>query len=130
MRHPLSVGDVGKPHDDFDRNRVEHALEAKIPDRLWELYAAGDGRFCADGQWWVIWPLERLVSENVQVRAGRSATLPTSLVAFGDDGTGNPFCVPLDGADRVVRWNWIDGELDGEFGTLSEFVAEWVESDQ
>jgi hypothetical protein len=69
------------------------------------------------------WPLYRLVKENEDVR--RVSSLPQSLIAFADDGTGNPFCVAIDD-DRIVRWSWIDSEVERSAGTAEEFLAEWT----
>ena len=58
---------------------------------------------------------------------GRLATggLPTTLIAFGDDGTGNPFCVEVGGtSSEVFRWNWIDLAAERSEGSVDEFTAE------
>jgi hypothetical protein len=71
------------------------------------VYGDGDRRFNERGQWWVVWQLDRLVSEN---RDAWTRGLPETLVAFGDDGTGDPFCVEIAlPSSEVLRWNWIDG---------------------
>jgi cell wall assembly regulator SMI1 len=103
---------------------VEAALGAMLPDRLRAQYRVADGRYRQDGQWWVVWPLDRLAADNPDV--WKSGMLSRDLLAFGDDGTGNPFCVPLDGRDEVVRWSWIDGDAVRSEGTLAQFVAEWT----
>jgi len=58
------------------------------------LLAAADGLFSRRGQWWVIWPSGRIVEDNL--RAWGASQLDTDLIAFGDDGTGNPFCITKD----------------------------------
>jgi cell wall assembly regulator SMI1 len=68
---------------------AEGRLGITFPPRLRAVYAEGDGRFRADGQWWVVWPLERLIGDNEA--AWRDRLLPSSFLAFGDDGTGNPW---------------------------------------
>jgi hypothetical protein len=87
------------------------------------IYDGGDGRFSEDGQWWVVWPLDRLVDEN---RDAWDRGLPRDLLAFGDDGTGNPFCVQLATASAdVLRWSWIDLAVERTEGSMDSFLAEW-----
>ena len=71
----------------------------------------------------MVWPLDRLIMENKEAwRKG----LPTALVAFGDDGTGNPFCVEVgDASSEVLRWNWIDLAVERSEGSVAEFTAHW-----
>lgn len=88
------------------------------------MFLEADGRYRSDGDWWVIWPLERLVRENTGAWA--KGCLAKQLVAFGDDGTGNPFCMALDGDGQVARWSWIDGEVQRSEGMFRDFMAEWV----
>jgi hypothetical protein len=77
-----------------------------------------------DGEWWVIWPLERLVTENLQ--AWDAEMLARELLAFGDDGTGNPFCLSLlTDSDEVVRWNWIDHAVEVEEGPFDRWRHDW-----
>ena len=68
---------------------VEAALGMQFPGELRSLYLASDGVFDTSGQWWVIWPLGMLAEENERRR--RAGVLPADLIAFGDDGTGDPF---------------------------------------
>lgn len=73
----------------------------------------------------MVWPLARVVEDNQH--AWGAGTLPRDLLAFGDDGTGNPFCLSLSSpADEVLRWNWIDREVEVQEGTLQEFIREWL----
>jgi cell wall assembly regulator SMI1 len=101
--------------------RAEAALGVPLPGRIRELFRAGDGRYRRHGDWWVVWPLDRLVADNTD--AWRRGTLSRALLAFGDDGTGNPFCVPIGGIDEVLRWSWIDSATDANEGTLAAFLA-------
>lgn len=109
---------------DDDLDQAEGLLGAALPEHLRRIYRAGDGRYRADGEWWVIWPLDRLVRDTL--RAWREGTLDRALIAFGDDGTGNPFCAPRDGRDEVVRWSWIDSGVAGSEGALTDFLAAWA----
>lgn len=60
-----------------------------------------------------------------ELRGWSDSALDDSLVAFGDDGTGGPFCVRPGDGGRVCRWSFIDGAIveDMSFG---EFEAEWL----
>jgi hypothetical protein len=96
-----------------------------MPDPLRAVYELGDGRFRDDGQWWVVWPLDRVVNENE--RSWAEDQLPRTLLAFGDDGTGNPFCVSLgEDADEVSRWSWIDSEVVESEGRMRHFLEQWA----
>jgi hypothetical protein len=73
----------------------------------------------------VVWPIERLVTEN---RRAWQEGLPQTYFAFGDDGTGDPFYVDLEVVPAEVhRWSWIDNAPQGVVGTINEFSAAWVE---
>jgi hypothetical protein len=115
----------GSPCSQAQLTKAESALGVTLPLVLRRTYEEGDGAFDDAGQWWVIWPLDRLTSENSE--AWTTARLDTSLLAFGDDGTGNPFCVRIDGApDEVLRWSWIDGEVEHVEGPFAEFTLRWL----
>lgn len=108
-----------------DVTAAESRLGVALPARLRDLYDETDGRFRADGAWWVVWQLDRLVADNES--AWREGRLPRSFLAFGDDGTGNPFCVALgDPHDEVLRWSWIDNDVEAVVGSMAEFVRTWV----
>lgn len=117
-----SVAVEGKPAD------VEQQLGVTLPHAVQLLYEEHDGRFNEGGQWWVVWQRDRLVSEN---RDAWKRGLPKTFFAFGDDGTGNLFCVEIDdGSSEVVRWNWIDKAIERSEGSLDDFIAEWVEDER
>ena len=96
------------------------ARQLLLPRRL---FLAGDGRYRADGQWWVVWTLNRVIADNR--RAWHDQTLRDTLVAFGDDGTGNPFCVATTGGP-VVRWSWIDNDIEQTEGSMHDFLSTWA----
>ena len=88
---------------------TERALDATLPSDLRKLYLVTDGVFDLPGEWFVIWPLADMVDRN---RADW-LTYPDSptrcdLVAFGDEGTGNPFCTARNGGAAVFDWSPID----------------------
>ncbi len=116
----------GSPCDPGRLIAAEDRLGLSLPARIRVLYSGGDGRYQSDGQWWVVWPIDRVVEENPP--AWNQRGLSRSLLAFGDDGTGNPFCVPLDtDEDVVLRWNWIDSDVETREGSFDEFLREWVD---
>lgn len=103
---------------------AEAVLAVTVPEPVRGLYRASDGWFASEGQWFVVWPLARLVDDNL---AGWDRGLPRNLLAFGDDGTGNPFCVDLDEPhDAVVRWNWIDLDVEYREGSMADFRSTWL----
>ena len=105
---------------------AEQALNVVLPPMLRELYTHRDGWWDPAGQWWVVWPLDRLVAENRAAWGENDGALPRALLAFGDDGTRNPFCTPADGHDEVLRWSWIDGEVECSEGTMDAFRTRWL----
>jgi len=99
----------------LDEHAIRHAesrLGVAIPSPLRSLYFDGDGRYRPDGDWWVVWPIDRLVADTSA--AWRDNTLHKPLIAFGDDGTGNPFCVSPADPTHVLRWSWIDAAPESE----------------
>ena len=122
VRQSGGVIETGRPCAADQLAVAEAQLSVRLPQSLRILFLRGDGRFRLDGQWWVVWPLDRVVSDSRA--AWGDGNLDRRLLAFGDDGTGNPFCVRLDG-DEVVRWSWIDGGVERVEGSMDEFVAEW-----
>jgi hypothetical protein len=115
----------GQPANPRQIDAAEEQLGSCLPRALRDLYLTSDGIFDRTGQWWVIWPLASLV-EGTQ-SAWNDTRLPRPLVAFGDDGTGNPFCIRADDDDGtlVLRWSWIDKQVEQDEGTFTEFLSEW-----
>jgi hypothetical protein len=106
---------------------VEGLLSVSLPPSLRRLYEHSDGHWDEAGQWWVIWPLARVLEHNQ--RAWGDGTLDRDLLAFGDDGTGNPFCVSLTSpSDQVVRWNVIDLAVEVDEGNIEQFCETWTAS--
>lgn len=104
----------------------ECSLGSALPDELVALYKAADGLFDEPGQWYVVWPLDRVVITNVQLWS--EGLLDQDLVAFGDDGTGAPFCLRRhDTAPRhVLRWSLIDAAVETDEGVLNTFLRTWA----
>ena len=75
----------------------------------------------------MVWPLTRVVTENEAGR--RSGALSASVVAFGDDGAGDPFVIGSEQPSTVLRWSCIDAATVGVEGTVEEFLARWCGHD-
>ena len=106
---------IGPPCPADAIDMAESDLGVVLPEPIRRLLLGGDGRFDLEGQWWVAWPLERIVQENLEAWSHRG--LPRSLLAIGDDGAGDPFCLRLSGGgNRVVRWSWIDSDVAEDEG--------------
>lgn len=102
---------------------AERRLRARLPDALRAIYRAADGRFDHAGQWWVVWPLERVIDNTL--RAWGDGSLDRTLIAFGDDGTGDPFCVHNAAESPVIRWSIVGSEVQ-EVLSFNKFVADWL----
>ena len=90
-----------------DLDECEAKLGSTLPLALRNLYLASDGVWDEPGQWFVIWPLREVVERN-RTAAEVETVHRGDWVAFGDDGTGNPFCVDRQGNDAVYYWSPID----------------------
>src|SRR5205085_9053221 len=130
-RHNDGVSDdqtgctAGRPLSVEAIERAEAELGSSLPEALRAVYVSGDGRYRDDGEWWVLWPLARVVEDT---KAGwKNGSLPHSVVAFGDDGTGDPFCIETDeaGSQVVLRWSAIDGTAVGNEGAVEDFLRRW-----
>jgi hypothetical protein len=112
----------GPPCSEESIHQAGALLGVRFPEPLRNLLLGGNGRFDKGGQWWVAWPLERIVQDNLA--AWRERGLPRSLIAIGDDGSGDPFCLNLSGTGvRVVRWLWIESSV-AEEGPGSSFAED------
>lgn len=102
---------------------VERTLAITLPHELRDLYLASDGVYDEQGQWYVIWPLARVVEDNQQSWDG---SVPRHLLAFGDNGCGDPFCVARDGSAGVFCWSAIDDEATWLASSVVEFWRGWT----
>jgi hypothetical protein len=119
---------AGPPVTGQSLRLAENRLGVNLPDQVRSMFLSGDGRYDYDGECWLLWPLDRLIDDNLV--AWDESGLPRSLLAIDDDGTGDPFCVVLDdqGSDHVFRWSWIAGDLEVDEGTWHDFSQEWLSS--
>ena len=72
-----------------------------------------------------IWPLAWVRKRN-QESWESSSGHGDGLLAFGDDGTGAPFCVSADGAAGVFIWSPIDGQATRLADDVRSFWAAWM----
>jgi hypothetical protein len=92
--------ELGNPLSADVLDRLVASLTVVLPGALRSLYQVTDGVFDKCGEWFVIWPFDRVVEENLRAWSG-APTARSRLVGFGDDGTGTPFCVPRSGMPGV-----------------------------
>ncbi len=89
-----------------------------LPPLLVELWGECDGVYDEAGQWFVIWPVRRLVEV---ADANYYPGLPPELFAFGDDGSGDPFCLNTETL-AVERWGPLLSEREQLSSSLGEFL--------
>jgi hypothetical protein len=104
---------------------VEAILDALFPAALRQAYLASDGALLRDGQYYPLWPLAEVLRRNRDDWSWDDRKERHELVGFGDNGTGEPFCVDRVGSDTVYHWGPIGGEVTPLAGTLAEFWAGW-----
>jgi SMI1 / KNR4 family (SUKH-1) len=104
---------------------AESELDVAFPGDLRALYLISDGVFDTSGQWFVIWPVAELIKRNQAARATGSSTR-RRLLAFGDDGTGAPFCVSPGQGPDVFFWNPILDEKTYLAPSLTSFWKAWT----
>lgn len=100
---------------------VERDLGVKLPAQLRQLYDVSDGVYDLLGRWFVIWPLADLVERNGPHWIGWENEVRRTLLGFGDDGTGAPYCIARAGGSVIFKWSPIDQELTPIASTLRDF---------
>lgn len=109
-----------------DVARVEKALGTAFPEELRDLLLTSNGVYSRGGGWLMLWPLERILEWDVEAwRDEPAGSGRLSLIGFGDDGTGAPFCVSRDGGPAVYIWEPIDADMTLLGATLAEFWQRW-----
>lgn len=116
----------GRPPSAVDA--AAEGLGAVFPVELRSLYLATDGVFDTGGQWFVLWPLAQVLARNRQAWQLEGAERAT-WVGFGDDGTGDPFCVNRTGGSGVWHWSPIDRVARPVADSLPEFWLGWMGGD-
>ena len=103
--------------------RAESKLGRRLPSDLVPLYRDSDGVLDLGGEWFVIWPIEMLVAENLA--RWDASDLPRHLLAFGDDGAGYPFCLQ-DHQPPVICWYPIEEEGTVLAPDIESFWRGWT----
>lgn len=99
---------------------AEATLGVALPADLLALYRNSDGAFSTTGQWWLVWPLAQMAEAKEWL--GNVPGYGNEWLPFGDDGTGDPFCLQrADGG--VTRLSMIDLTHEPVAVDLGEF---WV----
>jgi SMI1/KNR4 family protein SUKH-1 len=97
---------------------VEAALGTLLPNPLVSLYRANDGVFDLHGQWWLIWPVARMVEAKAWLTEFDGYL--DRWIPFGDDGTGDPFCFHRED-EAITRLSMIDGTHEPFAHGLADF---------
>jgi hypothetical protein len=87
---PADDFEHGPPASDASIVDTEARLGTRLPEALASMYRANDGVYDQAGQWCVIWPLAQMIEAAGWLT--NADGYPDLWIAFGDDGTGNPFC--------------------------------------
>jgi SMI1/KNR4 family protein SUKH-1 len=107
--------------------RAESAV-GPIPRELAEFLREINGVFDQSGQWHVAWPLDRIVAERQGPNYNERQL--GQLLPFGDNGTGEPFCLPGGGSETeitpVYHWSFIDGRATVLAPNLRQFWCGWL----
>jgi hypothetical protein len=108
---------------------AERVLGITLPQELREFLAATDGLYDRHAQHDYGWPLQRVVSENTDAWKHNEMALDRDLLAFGDDGAGDWFCVPVSSGRHaeVVHWGWIGHERRTIAPSVRKFWEGWYD---
>jgi SMI1 / KNR4 family (SUKH-1) len=119
--------ELGTSCTDYELGQAEKII-GQIPRELASFLREVNGVFDQSGQWHVGWPLNRIVAERQGPSYGQRQL--GHLLAFGDNGTGEPFCVPTSAPDAattpVSHWSFIDGQATILAPSLHQFWAGWI----
>jgi cell wall assembly regulator SMI1 len=106
---------------------AEAQLEVSLPASLSEFLTASDGFTDLESQYEYAWPLETIVTENRRAWSEPTMRLDEALLAFGGDGAGDWFCLPLGDTDGpVYHWAWIAGHAREVAPDLASFWPQWL----
>jgi hypothetical protein len=108
-------------------HEAEARLGVSLPTALWDLLQSTDGFADLESRYEYGWSLDTILAENDRAWSDEATPLDRALLAFGADGAGDWFCIPV-GADDgpIYHWSWIDAEAR-EVGTdLRSFWLGWL----
>ncbi len=109
---------------------AETVLGRSLPRDLASLMSYSNGLVDASAESQVVWPLSRLVTDNLKAWASEDLALPAALLGFGDDGSGDWFCMrSQDPSASILHWSWIDGAARPIAHGLRSFLPRWLDGD-
>jgi hypothetical protein len=94
--------EISPPTEKAEIEAAEVRVGLPFPPALVSMYRFCNGLYQPGGHLWVVWQLSELVTQNVQLRQ-LDPEFPHSLIAFGDYGLGEPFCIDPE-SGSVVCW--------------------------
>jgi SMI1 / KNR4 family (SUKH-1) len=106
---------------------AEMQLGLPLPGSLSEFLQASNGFVDVEDQYEYAWGLETIVAENRRAWSDSAMRLDEGMLAFGGDGAGDWFCLPVDAANcSVYHWGWIEAEAREIAPTLLAFWPGWL----
>lgn len=107
-------------------------LGNEIPDDLRELLLEANGVTHAEYGYFILWPTERIASDNLAARTGTgfaSYMALSNLLFFADAGNGDMFGYGIDSTGQVRRdiysWDHEDDSRNWAAPDLATFIA-WL----
>jgi hypothetical protein len=108
------------PATEDELRRVEADLDFALPQDLRELYLTSNGVYTRGSEYYYLWPIDRVSADNMEPIRSHPW-----LIAFGDNGCGEPFCVRRDGAPGIFYCYPMADEVHQIADTLVEFWIGW-----
>lgn len=113
---------------------LEQALNISTPDDLKALLQVSNGVLGEYGLG-LIWPVERIVKDNLLFRSPRFAELYMSLhslLLFADAGDGTKFAFSINGNNEISSrdissWNQIDDSRTWKAPSLKYYLEWWLQ---
>ncbi len=110
---------------------AEQSLGRRLPQDLIGLLTETDGVIVGPWETPLIWPLARILSDNLAMRADAAFAeiyMPfDALLFFADAGNGDLFAFPRTARDDVFVWNHEDDSRAWCASSLSSFLQRWLD---
>ena len=103
---------------------LERRLRGPIPGDLRALLLESDGFYDVEGRWEVAWSCDRIAEETERLRA--EGLVGEDVLCFGDDGTGDPFCISHQDGGPVCHLYPITVEMTVLADSLLAFWDGWL----